>query len=241
MEILATGAERLGFHLTAKQLERFETYYNKLGKWNQKVNLTAITSYEDMQIKHFLDSLTVTLAFKYLKTNPPEKVIDIGTGAGMPGIPLKIILPSIHLTLVESIGKKTAFLEYITDQLDLDDVEIITARAEDIGHNERYREKFDLTLGRAVASLPTLLELTLPFCKVGGIFVAQKQTKAKPEIDRATRAIRTFGSQLREVIDIDLPEFADERCLIVFSKITGTPEEYPRRPGIPAKNPIVYT
>jgi 16S rRNA (guanine527-N7)-methyltransferase len=240
MEILAAGAERLGFKLTTKQLAQFELYYSKIGKWNQLVNLTAITRYEDVQIKHFLDSLTVTLAFKYLKNNPPERVIDIGTGAGMPGIPLKIIFPSIKLTLVESIAKKTSFLQYVIDQLEFKDIEVVTARAEDIGRKEKYREQFDLVTGRAVAALPTLLELTLPFCKSGGIFVAQKQAQAKPEIDRATKAIRTLGGRLREVIDIALPEFTDKRCLIIFDKITATPNEYPRRPGIPAKDPIVY-
>jgi 16S rRNA (guanine527-N7)-methyltransferase len=240
MEILVAGAERLGFRLTAKQLAQFELYYSKIGKWNLRVNLTAITSYEDVQIKHFLDSLTVTLAFKYLKNNPPERVIDIGTGAGMPGIPLKIIFPSIKLTLVESIAKKTAFLQYMIDQLEFKDIEVVTARAEDIGRKEKYREQFDLVTGRAVAALPTLLELTLPFCKSGGIFVAQKQARAKPEIDRATKAIRTLGGRVLEVIDITLPEFTDKRCLIILDKITATPNEYPRRPGIPAKDPIVY-
>ena len=240
MEILAAGAEKLGIRMTAKQRAYFELYYGKLGKWNQRVNLTAITSYDDVQIKHFLDSLTLILAFKYLKSNPPERVIDIGTGPGMPGIPLKIVFPSIKLTLVESITKKTAFLQYMIDQFEFKDIEVVTARAEDTGHNGKYREQFDLVLGRAVAALPTLLELTLPFCKVGGLFVAQKQARAKPEIDQATKAIRTLGGRLREVINIDLPEFTDKRCLIAFDKITTTPNEYPRRPGIPAKNPIVY-
>lgn len=241
MERLQAGAERLGLRLTSKQLAQFELYYSKMGKWNQKVNLTAITDYAEVQIKHFLDSLTVTLAAQYMVKNPPEKVIDVGTGAGMPGIPLKIIFPSIRLTLVDSISKKTAFLDYIVEKLALENVEVVTARAEEAGHQDRHREQYDLVLSRAVAALPTLLELTLPFCKVGGVFVAQKQLRAKPEIDKATKAIRVLGGRIREVIEIRLPEFSDQRCLVVFSKISPTPAEYPRRPGVPAKNPIVYT
>lgn len=240
MDILAAGAERLGLKLTSRQIAQFELYYSKLSKWNQRINLTAITAYEEVQIKHFLDSLTITMAFPHLKVNPPGKIIDIGTGAGLPGIPLKILIPTVHLTLVESIAKKTTFLEYIISQLNLKDVEILTARAEDIGHKEKYRGQYDLVVSRAVAALPTLLELSLPFCKTGGIFVAQKQDRAKPEIDRAAKAMRVLGGMLREVIEIDLPEFNDRRCLIIFGKISPTLEEYPRRAGIPAKKPILY-
>jgi len=240
MEKLTAGADRLGLKLTSKQIAQFELYYSKMSKWNQRINLTAITQYEDVQIKHFLDSLTVTMAFRNLKVYPPERVIDIGTGAGFPGIPLKIVMPTIQLVLVESIAKKTAFLQYLTDQLSLKNVEIVTARAEDTGHDKRYRGNFDLVLSRAVAALPTLLELTLPFCRTGGIFIAQKQDRAKPEIDRAAKAIRTLGGVLREVIEIEFPDFTDHRCLIIFGKITETPNEYPRRAGVPAKNPILY-
>jgi 16S rRNA (guanine527-N7)-methyltransferase len=240
MEKLAAGAEKLGLKLTSKQLAQFELYYSKMSRWNQRANLTAITEYEDVQIKHFLDSLTVTLAFRNLIEKTPDRVIDIGTGAGLPGIPLKIIMPEIQLTLVESVTKKTAFLQYITDQLGFKDVEIVTARAEDIGHDYQYRENFNLVLSRAVAALPTLLELTLPFCRTGGIFVAQKQDRAKVEIDRAAKAIRTLGGMLSEVIEIELPEITDHRCLIVFEKISETVMEYPRRAGVPAKHPILY-
>ncbi len=240
MDLLAAGAERIGIKLTSRQQAQFELYYSKMSKWNQRVNLTAITKYEEVQIKHFLDSLTVTLAFHHLKENPPARIIDIGTGAGLPGIPLKIVMPAVELTLVESVGKKAAFLQYITGQLNLKDVEIVNARAEEIGHDKKHREQYDLVLSRAVAALPTLLELTLPFCRTGGIFVAQKQDQAKQEIDRAAKAIRVLGGMLREVIDIELPEFADHRCLIIFSKISPTIDDFPRRAGIPAKNPILY-
>jgi len=240
MEKLSAGVEKLGYRLTSKQLSQFELYYSKLSKWNQRINLTAITEYEEVQIKHFLDSLTVTMAFHHLKGNPPAKVIDIGTGAGLPGIPIKIMMPQVQLTLVESISKKTTFLQYIINELNLKDVDILTARAEDIGHDETYRGKFDIVLSRAVAALPTLLELTLPFCRTGGIFIAQKQDRAKFEIDRAAKAIRVLGGVLLEIIDIDLPEFTDHRCLFVFGKISSTIEQYPRRAGIPLKNPIIY-
>ncbi len=240
MEKLVIGVERLGLKLTTKQLDQFELFYSKMSKWNQKVNLTTITDYQEVQIKHFLDSLTVIQAFHHLMKTPPERVIDIGTGAGFPGIPLKILIPAIQLTLVDSITKKTAFLEYITEKLELKNTNIVTTRAEELGHNEHYREQFDLVLSRSVASLPTLLELTLPFCMTGGIFVSQKLARVKPEIDRATKAMRVLGGRLKEIIPILLPESTDKRCLVIFDKISPTPDEYPRRPGIPMKRPIVY-
>jgi len=161
----------LGLELTQEQLEQFDVYYHELVDWNRQINLTAITDYEEVQIKHFLDSLTIALAWQPDRGN---SVIDVGTGAGIPGIPLKIVFSDIKLVLLEATAKKVSFLHHITQKLGLDDVEIIVGRAEEVARVAQYREKFKLVLSRAVAPLPTLVELTLPFCALGGSFIAQK-------------------------------------------------------------------
>ena len=239
MEKLASGAKKLGLQLTPKQLEQFQVYYQELLEWNQRVNLTAITDYEEVQIKHFLDSLTVVLALKQPVGEDKFRLIDVGTGAGIPGIPLKIILPEIKLALLDATAKKAAFLHHIKHKLGLDDVEIIVGRAEDVAHQAQYREKFELVLSRAVARLPTLVELTLPFCALGGSFIAQKKGDIDPEISQAARAISLLGGNLREVERVDLAEFTDARWLIVIDKVSPTPQQYPRRPGIPTKRPLL--
>jgi len=239
MERLNVGAIKLGLYLSPSQLEQFNTYYQELVDWNQRVNLTAITGYEEVQIKHFLDSLTVTLAWQRAISKRDFRLIDVGTGAGMPGIPVKIVFPDIKLVLLEATAKKAAFLHHIKHKLGLDDVEILVGRAEDVAHLAQYRERFDLVLSRAVAPLPTLVELTLPFCALGGSFIAQKKGALDEEISRANRAISILGGNLREVKMVDLEEFADERYLILIDKISPTPRQYPRRPGIPAKRPLV--
>ncbi len=239
MEKLNTGGKKLGLHLTPNQLEQFHNYYQELIDWNQRMNLTRITDYEEVQVKHFLDSLTVTLAFKRQIADGGFRLIDIGTGAGLPGIPLKILLPDVTLVLLDSTAKKTSFLHHVKHKLGLDNVEIVVGRAEDVAHDEHFREKFELVLSRAVAPLPTLAELALPFCILGGRFVAQKKGTIDPEISQATRAISLLGGNLREVKRVDLEEFTDERWLIAIDKVTPTPQRYPRRPGIPAKRPLL--
>jgi 16S rRNA (guanine527-N7)-methyltransferase len=238
MDKLIAGARRLGIELNARHVEQFETYYRELIEWNRRMNLTAVTGYEDVQIKHFLDSLTVTLAFRQPIDYSRFRVLDVGTGAGLPGIPLKILFPEINLTLLEATCKKTAFLKHVVGKLELDRVEVVTGRAEEVAHQSQYREEFDLVLSRAVAALPVLAELTLPFCAIGGFFVAQKLMEAKAEIEPTTRAVRLLGGKLREVIDIDLSGLAG-RCLIVIDKVSPTPDQYPRRPGMPAKSPLL--
>ncbi|MBA7604747.1 Ribosomal RNA small subunit methyltransferase G [subsurface metagenome] len=235
MEKLKAGAKKLGLELNSGQLEQFDAYYHELVDWNQRINLTAITDYEEVQIKHFLDSLTVTLAWQPAKG---DAVIDVGTGAGMPGVPLKIAFPDVKLVLLEATAKKVSFLHHIKEKLGLDDVEIIVGRAEEVAHVALYRERFELVLSRAVAPLPALVELTLPFCAVGGSFIAQKKGSIDEEISRADKAIRLLGGRLGEVKKIELDEFADERYLIVIDKISSTPEPYPRRPGVPGKKPL---
>jgi len=239
MEKLNFGAKKLGLHLSPRQLEQFDIYYQELVDWNQRINLTAITDYEEVQIKHFLDSLTVTLAWQPLTSNTDSYVIDVGTGAGIPGIPLKILFPDIRLVLLDATAKKAAFLHHLKDKLGLDDVEIVVGRAEDIAHKTQYRERFDLVLSRAVAPLPTVVELTLPFCTVRGSFIAQKKGAIDPEISRAKQAINLLGGNLREVKRIDLEEFTGERQLVIIDKVSPTPNKYPRRAGIPSKRPLL--
>lgn len=234
MEKLIAGAKSLGLSLDPEQVESFQVYYEELIRWNKRVNLTAIVDYEEVQLKHFLDSLTVALAFR----DVPSLLLDVGAGAGMPGLPLKILLPNISLTLVDSTHRKTDFLNHLVTRLGLQGVEVLNARAEDLAHDEAYRERFDLVLSRGVAKLATLAELALPFCTLGGSFVAQKKGEIDGEIEAAARAIDILGGQLREVKRFRLEELGGERALVVIDKLSPTPQRYPRRAGIPQKRPL---
>jgi 16S rRNA (guanine527-N7)-methyltransferase len=236
MQKLKSGATKLGIRLNDEQLDKFEVYYRELIAWNKKFNLTRITDYEEVQVKHFLDSLTILMA---IKLSEGLRVIDIGTGAGLPGIPLKIVFSGINLTLLEATAKKATFLEHLVSGLGLDRVAIAIGRAEDIGRDNRYRERFDLALSRAVAPLPVLVELALPFCSVGGVCIAQKKGDIGKEMAQARQAIEIMGGNLREVKLVALAELNDERCLVIIDKIRPTPPEYPRRPGRPTKRPIL--
>ncbi len=238
MEKLIAGAQKLGIYLSPRQLEQFNIYYQELVDWNRRVNLTSITGYEEVQVGHFLDSLTVTLAMKLPAGVGIFGIIDVGSGAGLPGIPVKILLPDVKLVLLEATAKKANFLCHLIAKLVLDDVEVVVGRAEEVAHDAQFRERFELVLSRAVAPLPTLAELTLPFCTVGGSFVAQKKGAIDLEVSKASRAITMLGGNLREVKGVDLEEFSDKRWLIVVDKVMPTPQQYPRRPGIPAKRPI---
>ncbi|MGD0779839.1 MAG: 16S rRNA (guanine(527)-N(7))-methyltransferase RsmG [Dehalococcoidales bacterium] len=239
MEKLKSSAEELGINLTPLQIEQFEVYYHELIAWNKRINLTSITDYEDAQIKHFLDSLTVAEAIDFKNNGENLKVIDVGTGAGLPGIPLKIVFLDIKLTLLEATIKKTKFLEHLIEKLDLKNVEIVAERAETAAHDVQHREKYDVVLARAVATLPALAELLLPFCNIGGKSIVQKKGDIKGEVEQAEKAITLMGGSLREVRLVKLKELNDNRWLIIIDKVKSTPALYPRRPGMPEKRPVI--
>ena len=237
MRLLTEGSEALGISLDDRQVDQFQTYYAELAEWNQRINLTSVVNYEEVQVKHFLDSLTVCIA-----TGRPlpsgSRLIDVGAGAGLPGIPLKIAFPGLRVSLLESTGKKTEFLRFITDKLGLEEMEIHTGRAEQLGHQTGLRESFDLAVSRGVARLPTLAEYTLPFCGIGGKLVALKHGGIEDEIESASRALTILGGRFKGIHPVDLPGLEDNRVALEIEKIGPTPEQYPRRAGMPAKRPL---
>ena len=240
MEQLLAGARHLGLTLTDKQLALFHAFSQEIQEWNQRFNLTAIMDYHQVQIRHFVDSLSCLLAFdkQLCQSGQPIRCIDVGSGAGFPGLPLKIYSPRMRMVLLEATGKKVQFLEHVTAHLGLQHVQPLKGRAEHVSHNEVHRENYDLVMARAVAALPVLAEYTLPFCRLGGLVVAQKGTSAQEETQAAEHAIELLGGRLRSVIPVTLIGLSEERNLVVIEKIARTPIQYPRRPGIPAKRPL---
>ncbi len=225
-------AEKVGIKITDKIIADLELYLKELLEWNDKFNLTGITDPTDIWHKHFMDSITV---FKSI----PEKaikVIDIGSGAGFPGLVIQILNPRLHVTLMDATGKKVQFLKHMIEKLELKNAIAIQNRAEVLGHNPNYRESFDVALSRAVALLPTLLEWVIPFVKVGGIFISQKKNGVE-EIESSTEALKTLGGNIKEKIKID-SEILPERQLIIIEKIKETPKEYPRAEGLAKKRPL---
>jgi len=236
MEKLAHDAQALfNVPLTGRQVMALLTYEKELLEWNQKFNLTAIRDSESIRTKHFLDSFSCVLAWK---TSPPNQLIDIGTGAGFPGIPLKILYPNLKLTLVESVGKKAMFCQHIVGVLGLEHVEVVQARAEDLGQHSQYREKYDWAVARAVANLNVLSEYLIPLVKVGGGVLAQKGESGPAEAQSAEEAMKLLGGKLKQLIPVHLPGVADDRYLVVVQKVAATPPRYPRKPGIPMKMPL---
>jgi 16S rRNA (guanine527-N7)-methyltransferase len=227
--------ELSGITLTPHQIATLTVFMNELALWNSRQNLTAIQEPEQVRVKHFLDSLS---GYLVMKGTLVSKVIDVGTGAGFPGIPLKVLCPAINLTLVESKSKKADFCRHVVKEMELDGVEVIQSRAELIGHKTEHRETYDWALARAVAVLPVLLEYLLPLVKIGGCVLAMKGGSAPAEIQSSERAIQLLGGHLRQLLTVTLPGVVEERYLIVVDKIAATPEKYPRRVGIPSKRPL---
>lgn len=236
MKYLVIGASRLGIDLTPDQVDRFQAYYEELIDWNSRINLTAITDYQDVQIKHFFDSLIVVGALPQPITSA-LRLIDVGSGGGFPGLPLKIVLPQIQLVLLEST-KKVEFLRHMAQALALVGVSIVSSRAEEAAHIHEYRERFDVVVARGLAEMSVLAELTLPFCRIGGLLVALKKGEISEEMNASRKAMVTLGGRLAEVKPVNLPEFNDNRCLVVVEKIAETPPRFPRRAGMPAKRPL---
>ena len=237
MERLLRGAGKLGIELDASQLDRFESFYQEMVDWNRRINLTSVTEYEEVQTRHFLDSLSVSAA---IPGDMPRgaRLLDVGSGAGLPGVPLAIAHSGLSVTLLEATEKKAAFLEHVVGSLKLGGVGVLTGRAETLAHDVELRERFDFVASRAVAKLSVLVELTLPFCRVGGLVVAQKALGAQQEIEDAESAIALLGGKLRSVTPITVPESNVTRLLVTIDKRTPTPSRYPRRPGIPLKRPL---
>lgn len=235
-QTLLHSAQQFNFTLTQTQLNAFEQYSQELIAWNQRVNLTRIVEPEEIVVKHFLDSLSVCQALPDL--SPGLSVVDVGSGAGFPGLPLKIVLPDIRLTLLESTRKKTAFLQHIIHILNLTNVTVLTARAEEAGQQSAHREQYDVAVARAVSGLPTLAEYSLPLVKVGGMIIIQKGQHPAEEVKAATSALEILGGKLHEILPVTVPGLNAERHLLVISKDKSTPKQYPRRPGLPAKKPI---
>lgn len=224
----------LGIELDEKSLNQFETYMNLVIEWNDKINLTSITDREEFIIKHLYDSLTL-LANLDIKENC--KVIDVGTGAGFPGIPLKIARPDIDLTLLDSLNKRVIFLQdHVLKSLNLS-AEVIHGRAEDYSKKAEYREKYDLSVSRAVSNLSSLSEYCMPFVKIGGVFASMKGPNAEGEVNSAENSIRILGGKLENIKKLSLPDNSG-RSIVVIKKINKTPEKYPRRGVKISKNPL---
>ena len=236
MDQLVHDAQSLfNLHISSRQVIALTTYEKELTEWNQKFNLTAIRDIDSIRTKHFLDSFSCVLAWK---ASPPSYLIDVGTGAGFPGIPLKILYPNLKLTLVESVGKKAMFCQHIVGVLGLEHVEVIQARAEDLGQKPEHREQYDWAVARAVANLNVLSEYLIPLVKVGGMALAQKGESGPAEAQSAEKAMELLGGKLKQLIPVNLPGVADDRYLVVMEKVAATPPKYPRKPGIPMKMPL---
>jgi 16S rRNA (guanine527-N7)-methyltransferase len=242
LDILAEGAAALGLPLRPEQLAAFARYRDELLAWNRRVNLTSINEPAEVETRHFLDSLTCAAALlaRWGAALPmlPLRCIDVGSGGGFPGVPLKLALPRLRVTLLEATGKKAEFLDHLIAALALSGVDAVAERAETLGHAPEHRESYDAVFARALAPLPALLELTLPFLRVGGLLVAQRRGDLADEIAAAAFACETLGGAPPTVVPVTVPPLDDGRALVVVEKAAATPSAYPRRPGVPAKRSL---
>ena len=223
----------LGVRFFVEQQEQFFEYMKLLIKWNERMNLTAITDPDEIILKHFIDSITI---LKEIKDD--SKLVDVGTGAGFPGIPLSIMNPTLKITLVDSLNKRLIFLQEVVKELKLKNVEIIHARAEELGQNKEYRESFDVATSRAVANLSTLSEYLIPLVKINGKVISMKASGAQNEINEARKAIKVLGGSIEKIEEFNLPQTDIGRTIIVIKKKEETNRKYPRKAGIPSKDPI---
>lgn len=232
-EKMQENSKVLGFNFSVEQLEKFYKYMNLLIEWNEKMNLTAITEPNDIILKHFIDSITIN---KYIENS--VKVVDVGTGAGFPGIPLSIIRTDLQITLVDSLNKRLIFLQEIKKELELKNIDIVHARVEEIGQNKNYRETFDIATSRAVANLSTLSEYLVPLVKIKGKCVCMKASDAEEEIKQAENAVNILGGKIVKVEKFNLPNSDIGRTIIIINKEKSTNGKYPRKPGTPSKEPL---
>ena len=234
-KILQKGAESFGIQLTVQQKDQFFEYYRLLVQWNEFMNLTAITEMEEVMEKHFVDSLALSKAAEVGKI---ETLIDVGTGAGFPGIPLKIAYPHLRVVLLDSLNKRVKFLSTVIETLGLTNIQAVHGRAEDAARQKDYREQFDAAVSRAVANMASLSEYCLPFIKVGGVFVPYKSGNIEEELKDAGKAVKTLGGTIRRVEKFQLPDTDIERSLVLIKKTERTDKRYPRKAGLPSKEPI---
>jgi len=237
LQPFAEGLHRLGLELTEQQLDQFLWYRQELLDWNTRINLTAITDPGEVMIKHFLDSLSLLLVYDV----PDARLLDIGAGAGFPGLPLKIVRPQWHVVLLEATGKKVKFLQHIIEALQLKDIVVVHGRAEELAHKAEYRGSFTVVTARAVASLPALLEYTAPFCRLGGQMIFPKKGDLAEELARGKRAASQVGARFKADVPVTLPGLDDDRRLLVWEQVSKCPEQYPRSGGVMAKKPLGKT
>ena len=239
LQVLAQRAADFGAPLSAAQLEAFELYRRELLDWNRRVNLTAVTDPDAVEVRHFVDSLACLPAIEDLLAQGAARLIDVGSGAGLPGLPLKLARLEIELTLLDSVGKKTAFLSHLVERLGLGGVRVVTGRAEELGRDPSHREQHEVAVARALAPLPVLLELCLPLVRVGGRLVASRRGDLAAQQRQAERAARELGGRFRPPLAVDLGAGLEGYGLVLVDKAAPTPERYPRRTGLPAKRPLV--
>ena len=234
-DFLRENLKKTGCEPSDLQCEQLNNFHRILCEWNEFMNLTGITEYNEVVIKHFVDSLAVNCVYSFKKT---DRVVDIGTGAGFPGIPLKIMYPDTSFTLLDSLNKRIKFLDEVIKINSLDGIETLHGRAEDYARDKNYREAFDVCVSRAVANLSTLSEYCLPYVKVGGVFISYKAGQLDEELKASERAIKLLGGEIKEVHKLTLPDTDIDRTFVVIKKTAATSKKYPRKAGLPSKEPL---